>query len=94
MATASKCCHVAERYTWMTSLTLAEVASADTSPNSIPTEYHGLVNLLRWYVGFLQTVVGERCGHYVEVRRIVAEVISQQHIFENLEAKQIASLLW
>jgi hypothetical protein len=78
-----------------TSLLLAEVASADTSPDSIPTpEYHVLVNLLRRYGGFLQTVVGERCGHYIEVRRIAAEIISQQHIFENLEAKQIASLLW
>jgi hypothetical protein len=28
------------------------------------------------------------------VRWIAAEIISQQHIFENLEAKQIASLLW
>jgi hypothetical protein len=39
-------------------------------------------------------VVGERCGHYIEVRWIAAEIISQQHIVENLEAKQIASLLW
>jgi hypothetical protein len=28
------------------------------------------------------------------VRRIAAEIMFQQHIFENLEAKQIASLLW
>jgi hypothetical protein len=39
-------------------------------------------------------VVGDRCGHYVKVCQIAAKLISQQHIFINLEAKQIASLLW
>jgi hypothetical protein len=94
VATASRRCRIAECYTQTTNLTLSEVASADTSPGPIPTEYHGLVNLLHFYVGVLQTVVGERYGHYIEVRRIAAEIISQQHIFENLAAKQITSLLW
>jgi hypothetical protein len=67
---------------------------ADTNPDPIPTEYHGTVNLLRRYTMFLQHIVGPRCTHYVEVRRITAELNNRQHIFEALDARQIASLLW
>jgi hypothetical protein len=66
---------------------------ADTNPDLIPTEYHGMVNLLRCYTAFLHHLVGDRLGHYVEVRPITAELNSHQHIFEALDARQIASLL-
>jgi hypothetical protein len=67
---------------------------ADTNPDPIPTDYHGMVNLLQRYTMFLHQLVGDRSGHYVEVRRIAAELNSHQHIFEALDAPQIASLLW
>jgi hypothetical protein len=71
-----------------------EVALADTTPDPIPLEYHGLVNLLCRYVEFLQHVVGTRCAHHYKVLWITAELISRQYTFENLDARQIASLLW
>jgi hypothetical protein len=73
---------------------LTEVAEAETTPDALPQEYHGLVNLLRRYVEFLRHIVGERSGHYVEVLRIAAEVNTHQHVFEYLGARQITSLLW
>jgi hypothetical protein len=94
MATASRRRRHADRFTRTTNLTLAEVAMSDTTPDPIPTEYHGTINLLRRYVEFLRRVVGDRCEHHVEVRRITAELNSRQYIFENLSARQIASLLW
>jgi hypothetical protein len=94
MATASKRRRHADRFARTSNLTLAEVAQAETTPDALPQEYHGLVNLLRRYVEFLRHVVGERSGHYVEVLRIAAELNTHQHVFEYLGTKQITSLLW
>jgi hypothetical protein len=94
MATASKRRRMADRFTRTNNLTLAEVSMADTTPDPIPTGYHEAVNLLRRYAGLLQHVVGGRCEHHTMVRQIAAELCRRQDIFENLEARQIASLLW
>jgi hypothetical protein len=94
MATASRRRRQAERYTRTSNLTLAEVTMADTNPDPIPTDYHGTVNLLRRYTVFLQHLVGPRSAHYGEVRRIAAELNNNQQMFETLDARQIASLLW
>jgi hypothetical protein len=67
---------------------------ADTVPDPIPTEYHRAVYLLRRYVTLLHQTVGDRCGHHVEVRQIAAVLNNNQHVFEALDARQIASLLW
>lgn len=48
IATVPRCSCIIERHTRPTNFTLAEVESADTSPNPIPTGYRGLVNLLQW----------------------------------------------
>jgi hypothetical protein len=53
-----------------------------------------LLEDLRRYGEFLQHVAGPRCGHRHEVVRITAELISRQYIFETLDARQLASLLW
>jgi hypothetical protein len=94
MATASRRRRQAEGYTRTTHVTLAEVTMADTNPDPIPTDYHGTINLLRRYTMFLQHLVGTRSAHYVEVRRIAAELNKNQQMFETLDARQIASLLW
>ena len=94
MATASRRRRQADRYSRTSNLTLAEVAMADSNPDPIPTDYHGTVNLLRRYTMFLQHIVGPRSAHYVEVRRITAELNNHQQMFETLGARQIASLLW
>jgi hypothetical protein len=67
MATASKRRRQADRFTRTTNLTLVEVAQTESLPDPLPTEYHGLVNLLRQYVELLRHLVGERSGHFVEV---------------------------
>jgi hypothetical protein len=74
MAVASKHRRHANRFARTSNPTLAEVTQLETTPDALPTEYHGMVNLLRRYVGFLHLVVGKCCGHYVEVRRITAEL--------------------
>jgi hypothetical protein len=94
MATASRRRRQADRYARTNNLTLTEVTMADTNPDPIPTDYHGLVNLLKRYTMFLQLIVGLRSSHYVEVRRITAELNGHQQMFETLGARQIASLLW
>jgi hypothetical protein len=94
METASRRRRQAERYTRTSNLTLAEVTMADTTPDPIPKDYHGTVNLLRRYTMFLQHTVGLRSDHYLEVRRITAELNNQQQVFEALSSRQIASLLW
>jgi hypothetical protein len=94
MATASKRRRQADRFTRTNNLTLSEIAQAETLPDPLPTEYHGLVNLLRRYVELLRHMVGERSGHFVEVMRITAELNARQFIFEALEPNQVASLLW
>jgi hypothetical protein len=62
MATASKRWRQADRFTWTNNLTLAKVAQAETLLDPLPTEYHGLVNLLHRYVELLHHMVGERSG--------------------------------
>jgi hypothetical protein len=94
MATASKRRRHEDRFSRTSTLTHAEVASAETTPNTIPSEYHGMINLLKWYVKLLQRVVGPRCGHSKLVLQITAKFNAWQHIFEALTAQQIASLLW
>jgi hypothetical protein len=47
MATASKRRRHKDRFSRTSTLTLAEVASAETTPNTIPSEYHGMINLLK-----------------------------------------------
>jgi hypothetical protein len=93
MATASRRRRQANRFTRTSNLTLAEVTLANTTPDPIPTEYHGLTNLLQRYVELLRKEMGERCAHRVQVVHIVAELISRQFVFENLDARPIASLL-
>ena len=39
-------------------------------------------------------VVGKRCGHYLEVLQIAEELNACQYVFEGLESRQIALLLW
>jgi hypothetical protein len=94
MATASKRRRHEDRFSRTSTLTLAEVASSETVPDAIPSEYHGMISLLKRYVELLRLVVGPRCGHYELVLRITAEINARQHIFEALTARQIASLLW
>jgi hypothetical protein len=94
MATASKRRRHEDRFSRTSTLTLAEVAMAETTPDAIPSGYHGMINLLKRYVELLRLVVGPRCGHYELVLRITAEINARQHIFEALTARQIASLLW
>jgi hypothetical protein len=72
MATASKRQRHADHFSRTSNLTLAEVATAETTPDTLPTDYHGLVNLMKRYIEFLRHVVVERCGHYVEVLQIAA----------------------
>jgi hypothetical protein len=94
MATASKRRKCEDRFSRTSTLTLAEVALAETTPDTIPSEYHGMISLLKRYVELLRLVFGPHCGHYELVLRITAEVNARQHIFEALTARQIASLLW
>jgi hypothetical protein len=94
MATASKRRRHEDRFARTSNLTLSDVAQAETTPDPIPAEYHGLINLLRRYVEFLNRTLGARCSHHDWVRRITAELIARQYLFENLDARQIASLIW
>jgi hypothetical protein len=94
MATASRRRRHEDRFSRTSNLTLADVAQAETTPDAIPCDYHGLINLLRRYVELLRLILGPRCGHYELVLRITAELNARQHIFEALTARQIASLLW
>jgi hypothetical protein len=94
MATASRRRRAVERINRTTNVTLEEVTLAESTPDPIPMEYHGLTALLRRYVELLKKLVGERCDHYLQVRMIAAELILKPYKFERLTAKQIASLLW
>jgi hypothetical protein len=58
MATASKRRRHEDRFSRTSTLTLAEVAMAETTPDAIPSEYHGMINLLKRYVKLLRLVVG------------------------------------
>jgi hypothetical protein len=58
MGTASKRRRHEDRFSWTSTLTLTEVAQAETTPNIIPSEYHGMLNLLKQYVQLLQLILG------------------------------------
>jgi hypothetical protein len=93
MAMASKrWCH-ADCFSQTSNLLLAEMMMAETTLDALPTEYYGLVSLLRRYIEFLRHIAGKQCGHFVEVLQIAAELNTRQHIFESLDPCQIASLL-
>jgi hypothetical protein len=46
MAVASKRRRHADQFLHTSNLTLSKVAQSETTPDALPTEYHGLVNLL------------------------------------------------
>jgi hypothetical protein len=93
MAMANRRCCIAEQYTQTTNIALAEEASADTSANLIPMEYHaGLVNLLhtrsistRWaLVGVAQRFgldVGPGSSMKVRPKREPRSSPTEAHLF-------------
>ncbi len=94
LATESKRRRIADRFTRTRNLTLAEVEQEETSPDPIPQDYRGLMDLLRTYLAFLEGVVGEQCDHYGQVYRIAAELSTQRRTYENMAGRAVASLLW
>lgn len=75
-------------------MTLAKVAQSKTSPDPLPTEYHGFVNLLRQYFKLVRHLAEECSGHLVEIMQITAELNLRQFVFEALKADQVALRLW
>jgi hypothetical protein len=96
MAMASKSRHPEDQFSHTSTLTLAEVrVSVETTSDVIPSDYHGMINLLKCYVELLWLDVGPQFGHDEElVLWITADLNARQHIFEALAAQQIVPLLW
>jgi hypothetical protein len=95
MAQASQRRRAAERYARVgTNLTLDDVTGAETTPDTTPRTYRELMDLLKCYCFFLQRMLGARCHHYLETRAITRILGRKRREFENITARQVATIIW
>jgi hypothetical protein len=94
MATASTRRRKADRLKRATYLSVADLTETDTIPDPLPTTYLGLKDLLNRYLLFLDVTTGRLNSHRVQVRQIAVELAVNAQAFENIGARQIASLVW
>jgi len=94
MATASGRRRKTDRLKRATHLSVADISDNDTFPDPLPTKFLGLMELLKRYLAYLRTVTEVQCSHYAQVLRIAKELVNQAHVFEDIVARQIASLVW
>jgi len=94
MKTAANRKRKLERLLRASLLTPGDIEAVETVPDPIPTNYMGLMDLLRRYLPYLMAVVGSQCSHARMVRDITQELANQEMALESIQPRQVASILW
>jgi hypothetical protein len=77
-----------------TTTTIADVRATRTKPPPCPTDYYGLLQMLCAYIKLLMMLFGNRCEHMANVTTIYFLIRDKMAIFERMEKKHVAHLLW
>jgi hypothetical protein len=84
----------AQRLSSATHTPVADLEAYESAgPDPLPTNYHGLIHLMRRYIALLKVVAGVKSHHYIQVLRIAQELVNNVE-FQEVSARQIASLVW
>jgi hypothetical protein len=92
--------HQQERYAYQDRLgkasttTIGDIEKGESTPNAIPGDYHGLLQVLSSYLKLLTTVVGSRSAHTKEVVAIRKKLRTRMDLYVNIGPKKILYLLW
>jgi hypothetical protein len=74
--------------------TVSDIEKGESTPNAIPADYHGLLQLLSGYIKLLATVVGSRSAHTREVIAIRKKLRTRMDIYVDIGPQKILYLLW
>jgi hypothetical protein len=74
--------------------TIGDIEKGESSPNAIPQDYHGLLQVLSSYIKLLTTVVGSRSAHAWEVVAIRKKLRTRMDLYVNIGPRNILYLLW
>jgi hypothetical protein len=77
-----------------TTTTIADVRATRTKPPPCPTDYYGLLQMLCAYIKLLMMLFRNRCEHMANVTTIYFLIRDKMAIFERMEKKHVAHLLW
>jgi hypothetical protein len=75
-------------------ITPQDLERNESSPRSIPTDFHGLVSLIFSYLRLFEVLVGDDCSHYKGVRSLRMTMVRQAHMCETIRYHSIDSILW
>jgi hypothetical protein len=74
--------------------TVGDIEKGESSPNAIPQDYHGLLQVLSSYIKLLKTVVGSRSAHAREVVAIRKKLRTRMDLYVSIGPRNILYLLW
>jgi hypothetical protein len=74
--------------------TLGDIKKGESSPSSVPHDYHGMLQLLSNYIRLLTVIVGPRSAHTREVVAIRRKLRTKVDHFINVGPREITYLLW
>jgi hypothetical protein len=83
-----------ERQTRATLVTPEDVKQSETGPGDLPTGVYGLLQQLSRYSAILEVLVGEACGHKLEVDSIIEGLSDNSDQFEELSQRQLLYVMW
>jgi hypothetical protein len=93
-ATAAKRKRREQRLMQVTSIRYDDLPKIESNPDPLPKDFAGLLHLLKSYMALLMVVVGVKCPHYIQVRSIGLELNSNRQAFENVNARDVATIVW
>jgi hypothetical protein len=74
--------------------TMGDIEKGESTPNAIPGDYHGLLQVLSSYLKLLTTIVGSRSAHTREVVSIRRKLRTRMDLYANIGHRKILYLLW
>jgi hypothetical protein len=60
----------------------------------LPKDFNGLLHLIKCYLVLLDVVVGTKCFHFTFVRLIGRAFSGNRQAFENMTARDVATIVW
>ena len=85
---------IQERTERATFLSMADVQTMEAEPEQCPTTYHGMRELLRFYIKLLEVLFLPLSQHASEVRALFQELDKMATVSESLLSTMVIELLW
>ena len=83
-----------ERADRATFLSTDDVRALETEPGCCPSNYYGMMNLLKRYIHLLTVLFGARCSHLLEVQGMYMILAEKIGVYETMSCELIAETMW